>query len=49
MPQSIIKKAEGPINIALNIQKSKGEASKTIRNRTDPQKQPNYVPEVLKN
>lgn len=40
MPQSIIKKANVPINTALNIQKSKGEASKVIRNRTDPQKQP---------
>lgn len=40
MPQSIIKKAKVPINTALNIQKSKEEASKAIRNRTDPQKQP---------
>lgn len=52
MPQSIIKKAKVPINTALNTQKSKGQASKAIRNRTNPQKQPKLCvssPKKLKN
>lgn len=52
MPQSIIKKAKVPINTALNTQKSKGQASTAIRNRTDSPKQPKLCissPKKLKN